>query len=280
LELQAENLTLHKQILGENGPATWASMKFLADRYTALKRPAEAIPHREELLALQRAKLGDDHKDTVSSMIQLADDYVACGRYEDALPWRERIVAIRKASPQATEPKSLISMRKLAWTYGQLGRDTEAVQLYGDLLSMNHGQLDPKELALCLNNLAWHLSVCPDSSLRDPPRACRLAAQAVELQPQKATYWNTLGAAQYRAGVFEEAAKSLNRSVELQVEGSTWDWILLAMTHWQLGNADQARCYYQMAQVDIDKALADDRLLRFARDEAQELLQPAIEAEP
>ena len=53
---------------------------------------------------------------------------------------------------------------------------------------------------------------------------------------------NTLGAALYRAGRFEEAVRQLDRSVEAHGAGGTpFDALFLAMAHHRLGRVEQAR---------------------------------------
>ena len=55
---------------------------------------------------------------------------------------------------------------------------------------------------------AWCLATHPDPKVRKPARAVELAKEAIGLKPF-ATYWNTLGAARYRAGDFQGAVEAL-----------------------------------------------------------------------
>src|SRR5262249_31765526 len=57
---------------------------------------------------------------------------------------------------------------------------------------------------------AWFLAFCPDPQLRDARRAVELAMRATALAPGEREYWTTLGAAQYRAGSWPEAAEALS----------------------------------------------------------------------
>src|SRR5262249_2650804 len=82
------------------------------------------------------------------------------------------------------------------------------------------------------NDWAWMLATCPEAKVRDPQRAVELAKKAVELDPRP-SYWNTLGAAQYRAGKSQEALTALEKSMELCRGGDSFDWFLVAMAHWQ-----------------------------------------------
>src|SRR5262249_50938537 len=138
----------------------------------------------------------------------------------------------------------------------------------GDLAA----QVD-RQTALQHNNLAWHLATDRDPKIRDPERAVALAKKAVELAPDVGTYWNTLGAAHYRAGDWKAAIAALNKSMELRNGGDAFDWFFLAMTHWQLGAKDEARQWYGRAVERMDKNAKDNDELRRFRREAEELLE-------
>ena len=58
----------------------------------------------------------------------------------------------------------------------------------------------------------------------------------------KADYLNTLGAALYRAGRFDEAIRRLEEAIRLRGgDGLPQDWAFLAMAHHRLGHRDEAR---------------------------------------
>ncbi|MBI3845443.1 MAG: tetratricopeptide repeat protein [Planctomycetes bacterium] len=122
------------------------------------------------------------------------------------------------------------------------------------------------------NGLAWILATSAREDLRDPDEAIRLARRAVELQPKDGLSVNTLGVALYRRGKFKEAVSILNHSVELRDGGSLEDWLFLAMAHHQLGDADDARRWYQEAVEAIEKlpSVSDER--RRFRAEAEQVL--------
>jgi tetratricopeptide (TPR) repeat protein len=122
------------------------------------------------------------------------------------------------------------------------------------------------------NNLAWQLATCPDKALWDADRAVELAKEALRLTPEESTCLNTLGVAYYRAGDWHKARETLNRSKDLRSGGDSFDWFFLAMAHWQLGEKDEARTWYDKAVEWMDENKPDDEeLIRF-RAEAAELL--------
>jgi tetratricopeptide (TPR) repeat protein len=137
------------------------------------------------------------------------------------------------------------------------------------------------------NSVAWTCVLAPDA-VADPLRPVRLAELAVGRLPENDGYLNTLGAALYRAGKFEEAVQQLSEAIKVHGEGGTYtDWLFLAMAHHRLGHADEANRWLAKAVAWIDKALAGkprskpdnslywwDRLeMRILRREAEALLK-------
>lgn len=119
------------------------------------------------------------------------------------------------------------------------------------------------------NNLAWFLSTALDPELRQPAQAVQYAREAVDLVPKNANNWNTLGVAHYRNGAWGEAITALNKSEDLR--SVVHNWLFLAMSHWQLGQRDEARQWYDKAADWMKNNRVDDELKRF-RAEAEELL--------
>jgi Flp pilus assembly protein TadD len=124
------------------------------------------------------------------------------------------------------------------------------------------------------------LATCPEAEVRNPARAVEVARKAVELAPKVGNYWNTLGVAHYRAGEAKEAVAALKKSTELRQGGDAFDWLFLAMAHRKLGNADEARTWYDQAvawQEKNKEALAKDKPhadeVRRFRAEAEEVLE-------
>jgi serine/threonine protein kinase/Flp pilus assembly protein TadD len=122
------------------------------------------------------------------------------------------------------------------------------------------------------SQLAWFLATTAHPRLRDAAQAVTLAERAVELAPEEGLHWNTLGAARYRAGDWSGAMEALNKSVELRDGGDAYDWLFLAMAHWQLGDRNEARRWYNEAIEWVEeKKPLDEQLQRF-RAEAAELM--------
>jgi Flp pilus assembly protein TadD len=102
-----------------------------------------------------------------------------------------------------------------------------------------------------------------------------LARKAVEFKPEDGEYWNTLGVAQYRNGDFAAAITSLDKSLELGPGESTFacNALVLSMAHWQRGDQDEARRWYDQAMEWIKEHKPEDDDLPSFRAEAEELMQ-------
>jgi WD40 repeat protein len=122
------------------------------------------------------------------------------------------------------------------------------------------------------NDLAWRLATCAEPHLRNPARALELARRAVTLAPDEGDFWNTLGAAHYRAGNWTAAAAALHKSIDLRRGGNSFDWFFLALAQWQLGQKDEARKRYDQAVAWMTKYAPHDEDLTRVRAEAAELL--------
>jgi serine/threonine protein kinase/Flp pilus assembly protein TadD len=122
------------------------------------------------------------------------------------------------------------------------------------------------------NDLAWILANNPAAIFREPTQAVALAHKAVHGAPAEGTFWNTLGAAYYRAGQWEPAISALTESMRLRQGGDSFDWFFLAMANWQLGQKAKANQWFDQGVLWMDKNQPKNEELRRLRAEAAELL--------
>jgi tetratricopeptide (TPR) repeat protein len=135
--------------------------------------------------------------------------------------------------------------------------------------------------ARALNNWAWLLATCPETSLRNPAEAVRQARRSLELVPNERETWNTLGVAYFRQGDWDEALNALYRSMELHNEGDSFDWFFLAMIHWRMGRKERARDWYnKAAHWSRLRPRGDDELYRFEVEAAEAMGLPKPERPP
>jgi tetratricopeptide (TPR) repeat protein len=92
---------------------------------------------------------------------------------------------------------------------------------------------------------------------------------------------NTLGVAQYRSGNWNAAAETLTKSMELaQGDLLSFSAFFLAMAHWQLGEKEKARDWYDKAATWMDGNIPDHEELGRFRAEAAELLGVEVTTVP
>jgi tetratricopeptide (TPR) repeat protein len=97
------------------------------------------------------------------------------------------------------------------------------------------------------NGLAWALVVSPNRPRRDYEEGLRHARRAVELVPNDGSVANTLALAEYRSSHRSESIAAAERSAALRSGGNAHDWFVLAMAHWQKGDKDEARKWFDKA---------------------------------
>ena len=196
--------------------------------------------------------------ENVEAHTNLACAFTKLGRKTEAFE------ACQKAIELA--PKDAGVYARLGGLFVLLGKTDKARATLKQALMM-----DPHS-AEAHNGIAWLLATCPDPKFRDPHQALAMARKAVELAPTNPGYPNTLGVALYRTGDWNASIAALEKSMEMRAGGDSADWFFLAMAHWQLGNRDEARRWYQRAAAWKRKdSLADDDAARI-RTEAAELL--------
>jgi tetratricopeptide (TPR) repeat protein len=129
----------------------------------------------------------------------------------------------------------------------------------------------PKVVEL-LNLRAWELATGTDLRFRDAGLAVELAQRGVELDAKDGNMRNTLSVARYRAGDYTGATADLQKSIQLDKGGNSFDFFVLAMAHQRLGDSQAARQSYDKGVQWMDqKAAKNEDLARF-RAEAEETL--------
>jgi len=125
----------------------------------------------------------------------------------------------------------------------------------------------------CCNDFAWFLIDQPDPDNRDSAQAISLVLKAIDTFPERADFWNTLGAAYYRAGEPDSAHQALLRSIALDVnQGSSYDFFYLSLACSQLDQLDSARSWYEQGVSWLDEHATEQPALERLAREAHESL--------
>jgi tetratricopeptide (TPR) repeat protein/tRNA A-37 threonylcarbamoyl transferase component Bud32 len=147
---------LRERELGEEHPATLASMSNLAYLYVEQGRYVEAEPLCIKTLEIRRRVLGEEHPATLASINNLAHLYSGEGRYDEAEALYLKTLEVRKRVLGEEDLSTITSMDYLAGAYLNQGRYDEAEPLFVRALEITKrimGEEDPSTTA-SMSNLA------------------------------------------------------------------------------------------------------------------------------
>ncbi|MEX0676947.1 MAG: protein kinase [Pirellulales bacterium] len=266
---EADNLVQLAQVLGAGGHPQQAA--------DAARRGLEIC----EPLVIEFPRNGEYRSRMLLAARFLAQWLVAAGRPQDAVESsRRQIELLEKLQPDFPQENFNNAIGcaylTLAIPLTERGQVDEGRQACEKAI-----ELAPSDAAT-LNYFAWNLAAVEDVKPAAAALAVQAASQATKAAPNDAMILNTLGAAQYRAGKWEDAIGSLTKSEELAPDRSlAFNGFFLAMAHWQLGRKDEARQWYDRSVKWMEKNdPMSEELLRF-RAEAEQLLGiPAADSAP
>jgi eukaryotic-like serine/threonine-protein kinase len=130
---------------------------------------------------------------------------------------------------------------------------------------------DWTDARLC-NNVAWTLVSRPQSSTGDAALGALLAGKAVRLAPKRGEFWNTLGAAHYRAGKWKDAAAAFGESMQLRDGGDPNDWLFMSMVDSRLNKSGEAKAWFDRSLAWINAHASAEAQFCALRAEAQSIL--------
>jgi tetratricopeptide (TPR) repeat protein len=281
---------------GEPVKLVWLAREAYSNRAETFRRSGrllEAEQAYRKLVDLQEqavAERPDSHAERYHLFVDrfnLANVLFLTGRFPEAEVSNRKALAIieKLAADFRNTPSYRVSLVTshvaLADTLTATGRMREAEEVQKNALAINkqlvaeftNEPIYESSLAAIHNNLAMLLATCSDPKLRDIPQAVQLAQQAVKLKPSEGGFWNTLGVCLYRTGDWNAAITALEKSMELDQGNSGFDWLFLAMAHWQFDHKEEARKWYDQAVEWMEKNKSDNGELRRFRAEAEELIK-------
>jgi WD40 repeat protein/serine/threonine protein kinase/tetratricopeptide (TPR) repeat protein len=291
---------------------------------TSADRPEEAEQARRNGRAAYEKLLADfptkpEYRDSLEdSLFKLGHLLASHRRDEDA----ERVLGLAAASLEKTAAR-FYTWYQLAVAYAELGRwdkaeadfdiaielapDHMATRYQGALVHLARRDTDgyrqacadmlrraaPEPEPDVASLIAWTCALTP-VAVPDAVAVVRLAERAAVSDPNNADYLDTLGAALYRAGRYEEAAQRLTEAeAALQPTSHTghpvaYARLFLAMTQRRLGHAEDARRWLDKVlpataetRTDTGASTWNRRLtLQLLSREAEGLLQESAPTKP
>ena len=209
----------------------------LSSRVEPSARPAARQESSRERLAQARQTHGDSHLEVALRLTELADWLMSTGSFAEAEPLYKEALGIWTDQLGSEHIRAREVFAKLEDLFVQSG-ETEKVMPF--LESRLERALATADNARLLSSASWDVVKRPDHSTELYTRALEAARRACQLQSENGAFLNTLGVAQYRAGLFEDAHATLTRSDKLN-DGHPADIAFLAMTLRRLGRADEAQ---------------------------------------
>lgn len=139
----------------------------------------------------------------VQFLLEVAQAYVNEQDFSAAIDAYERILEIDPAHQQ--------TRYVLAHIYISAKQHKKAETM---LLALIDGSPDDFKL---WNNLAWLYATAEDPSMRNGPKAVKLAHKAMSLAPNDHHVWSTLSEAYYVSGEYEKAHRAIKHMAQLAV---------------------------------------------------------------
>ena len=125
------------------------------------------------------------------------------------------------------------------------------------------------------NEFAWLVALAPNRPPRDYDEALEHSKKAVELASNKGSYYNTLALVEYRRGRWNDSIAAATRSIAIGNGGDASDWFFLALAHWQRGEKEQARTWFDKAVAwTKEKQPKNAQMLQFWKEAAKLLALP------
>ncbi|MFO0912081.1 MAG: protein kinase [Pirellulales bacterium] len=90
------------------------------------------------------------------------------------------------------------------------------------------------------SNLAWIYANSPEPSIHDLPQALRHAKSAVAANPENRLSWYHMASIEYRAGMWQQAADTLQKAERMEGPPDYFHRIYLVLTNWRLGRQQEA----------------------------------------
>lgn len=189
-----------------------ADVAALPDEFLKLGQWSDAFEYLHQHLATRTAateRFGT-LPDTIAARVgQL--HYSVAGQDAAAGQWSQALLSYRAALDW--QPGHWDTQTRLAIVLVQLGNDLEAVRIYRNMLASQ------PEHAGVKNNLAWLLATSRSETVSDPEEAMKLATDICrETGFTEPVYLSTLAAAQFAAGLTEEAAATIQTAIPIAEE--------------------------------------------------------------
>jgi tetratricopeptide (TPR) repeat protein len=257
------------KILGPENLDTVDAMFGLAAVYASEKKYAQAEELQLKARKIQRRLLGPEHPDVLGEALNLGEIYRREGKYRPSEALLiDTLNSLRRVLGPA-HPVTAETLKELSLDYVAEGKYDQAEDLYRRALGAT---ASPALEA----GFAQLLLTVPDRRRRDPGRALELARMALKSEPGNADFLNTLGLAEVRNRLWDEAIATLQKAAGAHGGMDPKDFLFLAQAYQGRGdNANADRNYDRAVKMIRNVAEADPVVLPLWRETAAALGKPA-----
>ncbi len=255
-------IDIRRRVEGPQSANLALNMSDLALTYTFDGKFAEAEPLNRQALEMSRRILGPDDSFTLMAMHDLGFLYAREGKFAEAEPIYAEVLERRIKVLGAAHPETLRTIVNLTIAYRRQGKFSQAVNLF------QRGAASAPENAGFQNDAAWAMLTVPDVGARKPAEALEIARKAVKLAPDNADYENTLGLAEVRNRLWDEAIDALDKAVKGHNGSDATDFLFLAMAYQGRGDKAKADENYARGAEMASKAAANNAELTMLWNEA------------
>jgi WD40 repeat protein/serine/threonine protein kinase/tetratricopeptide (TPR) repeat protein len=255
-------VTLTDELMAPDGPAALYELAKLQSTCGTLKQLDETTAALDRALTTLAAKYPNESRlASIRSQMKRfqIDAWVRAGRGTDAEAALEPLLS----GPFPNHDLLFILFRAQVLQDKKPEAEKTLQRLAGAVARSAHLQ----------NEYAWVLATHSDVRFRNGPVAVELAKKAVAASPADGIYWNTLGAAQFRAGEYKDACAALEKAMALRSGGDAFDWFFLALVRYRLGDETGARKELERAQTWTEKNAPTNEQLARLRAEAEAVIK-------
>jgi tetratricopeptide (TPR) repeat protein len=189
----------------------------------------------------------------INHLDNLVDLHASLGEYQEASDAAARLVLVNEDESASLQIANLLSSCVSRIKRDPQLNDQQRAEWIRRYVAQAHSVLRaainrlPENLVL-YHQWAYFCANDRNLEMRDPKYAVVLAKAAVRSVDNNWMFWQTLGIAHYRNGQWSESMEAMNRSIaECPTTGTCGHFAFLAMAHWQLGQQDDARKWYDQA---------------------------------
>lgn len=252
-------------------------MSQLAYIYRRLGRADESNTTCEQVFDLAKARFGDQHKVTQNARNDLAFACLAGGNYARALSLTDEMARRTLAERGADHADAVEMLDRLTQRYLEVavlqawfGKDADLAATVERMFHFVRGTKE--DVALERTAKACCLLKAADTQQR--AEALAMARQAVAVAKEvrfRHCFVMAVGMAEYRSGLFAEAAATMADAAKLAADDDDRNVIVPAglfgaMSLHQLGNTEEARAVANKAVAGMKKPLPADETKAYSGD--------------